>query len=228
MPRPGLLPADPARPALHLPAGVGALTLGRLHEVCGPDRATLALMVAGALSGPVFWIAPAWASGRLNTDGMAPFADPGRFLFAEPRRADDLLWTLEEVLRSGTVPLAVAELPQLPGLTPVRRLHLAAEAGAARAAAAGSRGPVPLGLILTPGLGGAPGVESRWHMAGAHRPAPKHPAAAGTGAQPPGIPGALRPGWRLTRRRARTAPPAAWVLSGGPGRWRAVAHPDTD
>ncbi len=189
-----ILARRPHQPRPGLPVLDGlSLPLARLHEGCGPARHTLAMLVAHATRGPVFWIAPDWQGSRPNPDGMAPFAAPGRFTFVTCRRVEDLLWTLEEVLRSGAVSLAVADLPEPPGLTPVRRLHLAAETGA-------RAGPFrPLGLILTPDDGGAPGVETRWHMAPAHAPD--------------------APAWRLARRRARTAPPAEWHLTGRPGAW---------
>ncbi len=189
-------------PNLHTPAsrpalpvlGDLALPLARLHEACGPARHTLAMIIAGAAQGPVLWIAPPWQKEALNPDGMTAFAGPERFIWIAPDRPADILWTLEEALRSGAAPLVVADLAQPPGLTPVRRLHLAAETGAGMGMGA------PLGLILTPGEGGAPGIETRWHMAPAHTP-----DAAG---------------WTLTRARARTAPPARWHLSGAPGHWR--------
>ncbi|MDE0697561.1 MAG: hypothetical protein OXH76_17195 [Boseongicola sp.] len=153
-------------------------------------RRRLALTAAGAMRGQVFWIHPAWMPVHLNPDGMLHLADPSRFIFIRPKRPEDLLWTMEETLRAGLVPLVVADLPEPPGLIPVRRLQLAAEAGAAEGAC------VPLGLILTPGTGGAPGVESRWSMAPAH----------GTGKQE---------AWQLDRLRARTEPVKRWHLSGG-------------
>lgn len=179
------------RPALALADDI-CLTLARLHEACGPARRSLAIWLAGMVQrqhgGPVIWIAPGHLPDRPNPDGVAGLARPEGFLHLSPQRPEDLLWCMEEALRSGAAPLVVADLPGPPGLTPVRRLHLAAETGAAEGVFA------PLGLILTPDMGGAPGVETRWHMAPAHGP--------------------LRQGWTLRRLRARQDPPRDWQLHG--------------
>ncbi|TCP41341.1 hypothetical protein [Rhodovulum marinum] len=184
------------RPALTLLSEI-ALPLARAHELCGPARHMLALLLAGAAAGPVLWIAPAWAPARLYPDTVAERLAPGRLILVRPKRAEDLLWSMEEALRAGVVPVVVAELPEPPPLTPVRRLHLAAEAGA------GTGHGAPLGLLLTPGAGGAAGVETRWHMAPRHAPD--------------------RTAWHLERRRARTAPPRAWRLCDTDG--RLTLHP---
>ncbi|SEJ58063.1 protein ImuA [Cribrihabitans marinus] len=180
-----LLDRSRDRAAPHLsPAPGVSLRLARTHEACGPARRSFALWIAGRMTGPVLWISPDWEVDRPNPDGMLPFADPARFVFVHPRRSEDLLWCAEEALRAGAVPLVVADLPGAPALTPVRRLHLAAEQG-------GTQGSAPLGLLLTPGDGGAQGIESRWHMAPAHRGKARR--------------------WVLERRRARTLPPARWT-----------------
>ena len=182
-----------AAPALSVLKDI-SLPLKRLHEGCGPARRTFAMLVAAATQGPVYWVTPRWQMDRLNPDGMVQFTNPARFTFLTPKRPEDVLWTLEEVLRNGSVPLVIGDIPGPPSLTAIRRLHLAAETGAGQGHCA------PLGMILTPGDGGAAGIETRWHMAQTHT--------------------SDVPAWRLERRRARTAPPMAWCMTGSPGAWR--------
>ncbi|WP_372840389.1 hypothetical protein [Phaeovulum sp.] len=191
-PPPETLPAKPApllargRAPLQLAPGV-EFARGRVHELCGPARRTLALLLAGRTEGAVLWIAPEVAARALNPWGMAGLCAPERLILAAARPDREALWCLEEALQSGAVAMAVAELAAPPGLTPMRRLQLAAEAS----------GRAPIGLILTPEAGGAPGAESRWHLTAAHAEGQNR--------------------WRLERRRARMAPPAAWLLEPGPG-----------
>ena len=166
---------------------VGGLKLaaGRAHEFCGPSRRTLALMLAGCLAGPVLWISSGRRKTRLNADGVLAHVNPGRLVMVSPPSERDVLWSMEEALRSGAAGLVVADLSELPAMVPVRRLHLAAETGT-------GGGLASAGVILTADDGGAQGIESRWHMS------PRH------------MSGAMR--WRLERRLVRGAAPVAWDL----------------
>ncbi len=184
--RPGLLPIAPGLD----------LARARAHEFCGPSRHLAALLVGGATAGPILWLRHAWDRDAVFGDGAREFLDPCRLVFGKARTAPEILWAAEEALRTGLMPLTVIELAEPPGLTQVRRLHLAAEEGAERAAA-------PLALILTPGRGGAAGVETRWHLAPA-------PGLA--------VDGVRR--WRLSRLRARSAPEASWEMTVRDGRIR--------
>jgi protein ImuA len=189
---------QPARALRDLQPLVGGLGLqrARLHEVCGPARHLLAALLMAKAQGPVVWIRPGWWPERLNTAGLQPMADPGRLLLLRADRDEAALWAAEEALRSGAVPLVVVETSAPPGLTPVRRLHLAAGAGAKAAQHEGS--PAPLGLLLSAGQGGAPGVETRWQLA----PAPSRSLLWSDDDC-----------WTLIRLRARLEPPAAWALT---------------
>ena len=175
-----------------------SLARARVHEFCGPARRSLAAMLMGQCSGPILWIFAGWQAERLFPDGLRDYADPGHLIFAQARRPEDMLWAMEEALRSGAIPLILADLVDIPALTPVRRLHLAAAQGAEAARHAGRC--APLGVILTPQTGGATGVESRWKI----EPEPNSgPNLAYEHA---------KRRWHLERVRARMAPPAHWIL----------------
>lgn len=161
------------------------LAAGRTHEFCGSSRRTLALMLAGSLSGHLFWISCKHSKMHLNPEGVMTYVNPGRLVVVSPSTERDVLWCAEEVLRSGTAAVVVAELTEIPKMLIVRRLHLAAQTGI-------GTGVSSVGVILTPGGGSAQGVETRWHMSPLH------------------VSGLLR--WRLERRHSRGVAPMAWNL----------------
>jgi protein ImuA len=178
----------PAADEVSLAPGVG-LTRARAHEAAGPARAVFAFLVAARLAGPVLWLHPQRTIERLMGHGVRRFIEPGRLVLVRPPTPEEILWAAEEALRTGLAPLVVAELPEPPRLTRVRRLHLAAETGAAK-------GTAPIALILTSGGDGAPGVETRWHLV-----------------PTPGCARDDSASWHLTRACTRMAPPASWVAS---------------
>lgn len=184
-------------PEQPLPGGLGlGLLRARVHEICGPSRVSLAALILGASVGPVVWISPGWVAERVYPPGLRDLADPGRIIFARARRPEDVLWATEEALRSGAAGIVLADLPAPPALTPVRRLHLACDAGGE---VAHHRGRLPpLALLLTPEEGGAQGVESRWHMASAPSGSTLVESCSA---------------WVMRRLRARMAPPAAWEVT---------------
>lgn len=168
-----------------------ALEPSRAHEICGPARRVLAAWVASGAA-PVLWLRLRHNPDRLCPQGLADWTAPGAVIVAEAARVPELLGCTEDGLRSGACALVVADLAEPVAMTPLRRLHLAAEDGSARRATGGT-----CALVLTPGDGGTPGVETRWHIAPC-------PARHSSVTDPVGR------AWRITRLRARMAPPAAW------------------
>lgn len=193
-------PDIPAPPPL-CPAPPLAFARGRVHEVTGPARRTLAALLAGAAQaeGPVLWLRADWQRERLCPQGLAGLADPGALITLNCPRAGDVLWCMEEALRAGCVALVIAEISVPPDLRQLRRLHLAAAEGVARnrtGARSDSATLAPLGLVMddTRADSRVAGVETRWAL----HPLPGE--GAGSGA------------WRLERCHARALPPAQWRL----------------
>lgn len=208
----------------------GGLPRAALHEVIGTDLAAAAGFCA-ALSarlaggrGTVLWCRrrrDPW--GRtLYGPGLAAFGlAPERLIVARGRTGTDVLWAMEEGLRSGA-PAAV--LGEVGGLAPVaaRRLQLAAEAGGVT------------GLLLTGGTGGT-GVTGINGTGGAGGAMPPGPAVTrwrvSSAAQAGGGVGALSRWWvELLRCRggAGYGVPAAWIMewrNGTTGRFAVVAAP---
>ncbi|MGJ8604529.1 MAG: ImuA family protein [Marivita sp.] len=184
-----LLSRHPHQPAPQITLGDPeiALRLGRVHELCGQARRTLALSIAAQIGGPIVWIRLDGASEFINADAIAEQINPGHILFVTPAKRDLLLWAMEEALRDGRATVVIADLASPPAMVPIRRLHLAAEAGSGAGACR------PLALLLTPDQGGAPGIETRWSLEPAHHTGMDH--------------------WTLSRLRARMAPPRDWVMT---------------
>ena len=194
-----------ARPRDPLAFGVGALdghlparglARGAVHEVLeagttGEQTASAVLFVAGIaarLAGPVLWclrrrdlFAPGLSSVGLH---------PDRILFVETWHEADVLPVLEEGLRQGGLAAVVGEVARF-GLTPSRRLQLAAERSGVTA------------LVLRRWRA-APEAEptaaaTRWRVT----PAPAGPLPAS---------GIGRPRWNVDLVRCKGAEPRSWLL----------------
>ena len=104
------------------------------------------------LDGQVLWVREGHRSEHLNPSGLYGFADPARLLMANVRHQTDGLAVAEEALRAGVLSLVVIETSKPLGLTPGRRLQLAAKAGDC------------LGLCLIPEGMGSNAAETRWRV----------------------------------------------------------------
>ncbi len=133
------------------PPSGDAFTLhkGRMHEAEGRGRRTFALFQALRHLGPLVWILPSHAPEMPMLRGL-PRGVGERLHLLRPAGEADLLWCVEEALRTVPVSLVVAEPEKPLSLTAGRRLQLAAEAGGTT------------GLILIRQDAGCNATETRW------------------------------------------------------------------
>ena len=183
-------------PALDEVLSAGGLRRNRLHEVTaaahrdGPAAAGFACALLARLGagtpggGAVLWCALGRSAadfGRAYGPGLAALGvDPARVLHLMTGRDTDVLWAMEEGIKSGAVTAVVGEIKEI-DLRASRRLALAAQ----------ESGITPL-LLRTAPDGGASAAWTRWRAAAA--PSSRH-------AFDPRAPG--RPCWHIELVRSR-------------------------
>ncbi len=171
----------------------GGLPRHGLHEIVGDegDAATggFALAVAGRIArgdGRILHLGMHrrdQTTGRLYGPGLVRFGvDPDRLILAVVRRPADLLWMMEEGLRSQALAVVIGEGVSA-DLTASRRLQLAAEAGGTAA------------LLLPPVATRSWAALTRWRIAA--MPSPEGP---------------FRPRWWIALERCRGGSPANWLV----------------
>ena len=132
------------------PADPFVLLRKRVHEAEGRGRRAFALFQAVRHPGPLVWILPSHAPEMPMLRGL-PRGVGERLHVIRPVGETDLLWCVEEALRSDPVSLVIAEPEKPLALTVGRRLQLAAEAGRTT------------GLMLIRQEAGSNATETRWN-----------------------------------------------------------------
>ncbi len=146
--------------AARFPFGLGQ---AGVHEICEGRHGDLAaltgfaLMAAHLREGPVLWVSQFGLMrdhGRVLQAGLEPFgarADRPQILVAAQKRIE-VLWTVEEAIRSGAVGTVIAELDGA-DFTASRRLALAS-----------SRYGCPALLLMPSAREGATAATARWRV----------------------------------------------------------------
>jgi protein ImuA len=175
----------------------GGLAADALHEAAGAapgmaDEAAATLFTASVAArrategGTVLW---AFSRRDLFAPGLAQAGlPPGRLLYAECRRDEEVLAVMEEGLRHGGLAAVVGEVGRV-SMTATRRLQLAAEEGGTMALMLKrwrKAGEDPLALPSA--------AVTRWRLS----PAPSERLS---------VPGLARPRWRLSLDRQRGGEP---------------------
>ncbi len=184
----------------------GGLRRPGLHEVAAADESAAATGFCAAVlarltgkHGTVVWCR---RGAGLYGPGLAALGlDSARLIIVRARREADVLWAMEEGLRS-RAPAAVLGETAGGGPIALRRLQLAAETGG-----------VPSILLRPPGAPFVPGPAlTRWRIGSAHPTAARPPEAAGTGTTAAGRVSLLRLRWQVELQRCRGGVPASWLL----------------
>ena len=174
-----------------------SMKIGKIHECCGPAKIRMAIMLATSIKGQIIWIRPNWEVTTLNIDGLSSWFSTERFLLINVKNKNDLIYCLEEVLRSGSASVTIADLPEIPKPIPMRRFKIAMKKGLLL-----NKNKSMISLILTPKKGGAQNVESRWFASNL----PSWHESKNN------LLRELKQKWLVTRLFSRTEPPAKWVL----------------
>ncbi len=196
----GLPPLDRVLPQ-------GGLRRGALHEIVStaadrPAAEGFAATLLAALAGPVLWCR---AVLDLYGPGLAALGlAPDRLILVRAPRPRDLLWAMEEGLRTPGLAAVIGQPASL-DLTASRRLQLAAE------------GSGTIGIVLTCAETASPTASvTRWRVEAA-------PSGQGFGADRRDF-GLARARWRVTLTRCRGAVPGrgedgfgSWLVEEGGG-----------
>lgn len=138
-----------SHPSLDVSADPFSLHPRRVHEAEGRGRRAFAMFQAARHQGPLVWVLPSHVPELPMLSGL-PEGVGVRLHLIRPEGEVDLLWCVEEALRSAPIALVIAEPEKPLSLTAGRRLQLAAEAGRTT------------GLMLTRQDAGSNATETRW------------------------------------------------------------------
>ena len=174
----------------------GGLPLACQHEVAGlpGDRGgafgfALGLLVRLGGKAPILWCQRSDAAGETGTLYAPGLADFGlvaeRLLVVRAQNTAQVLWVMEEGLRSSGLAAVVGEVDEV-GFADSRRLQLAAEAGGVTA------------LTIVPHQTAISGAVTRWSVASSGRREADRWEWA--------------PRWHVALTRARGGAPAQWEL----------------
>jgi len=189
-----------------LDEAITALSLSAVHEVVAGDAredgaaagfvvalAARRMRVMEADRRPLLWVTRRdrlYTAGALSGRGLADFGvDPASVLLAAGRTDADVLWAMEEALRSNAVALAVGEVEGA-NLVATRRLSLAAREQGTPA------------LLFRPARSlGPSAARTRWRLAAAPSRPPHFAANA-----------PRRACWRVTLEKGWVDHPRSWIV----------------
>lgn len=187
----------------------GVFPVGSVHEFVSPtpeQAAATCGFIGGLLAalmrkdGVCLWISTsrAFFPPAIKTFGV----EPDRIIFVNVKRDRDILWAMEEALKSEGLAAAVAELREM-DFVQSRRLQLAVEKSQVT------------GFVLrgNPLKVGNTACAARWQI----RPLPSKTE--------PGMPGLGFPRWQVELLKVRNGNPGCWEMEWSAGRFVPIVQP---
>jgi protein ImuA len=136
------------------------LKRGKIHQITGSARFTLALIIGRVIKEGITWIRQENSDEIIYPDGFVDWVTPTKLLFINAQREKESLWVMEEFLKSGVSSLVLCQLKKLPQYINLRRLVLHAKTVTGE-----TEGLIlPTGIILSDFQYPINGVESRWNI----------------------------------------------------------------
>ena len=136
------------------------LKRGKIHQITGSARFTLALIIGKVIQDQIIWIRLERSNEILYPEGVSDWITLNDLIMVNTENEEDSLWVMEEFLKSGVSSIVFCQLNKLPKYVNLRRLTLSTK----RSKEENKSILPPTGVIVSSFDHPISGVESRWNI----------------------------------------------------------------
>ena len=136
------------------------LKRGKIHQITGSARFTLALIIGNVIQDQITWVRLERSNEILYPEGVSDWITLNNLIMVNTENEEESLWVMEEFLKSGVSSLVFCQLNKLPKYVNLRRLTLSTK----RSKEENKSMLPPTGIILSSFDHPISGVESRWSI----------------------------------------------------------------
>ena len=136
------------------------LRRGKIHQITGSARFTLALIIGNVIQDQITWVRLERSNEILYPEGVSDWITLNNLIMVNTENEEESLWVMEEFLKSGVSSLVFCQLNKIPKYVNLRRLTLSTR----RSKEQNKSILPPTGIILSSFDHSIGGVESRWNI----------------------------------------------------------------
>ena len=136
------------------------LKRGKIHQITGSARFTLALIIGNVIQDQITWVRLERSNEILYPEGVSDWITLNNLIMVNTENEEESLWVMEEFLKSGVSSLVFCQLNKQPKYVNLRRLTLSTK----RSKEENKSMLPPTGIILSSFDHPISGVESRWSI----------------------------------------------------------------